>query len=98
MTAACVEGVNCRLVYGPSQAKRCLRTYAKCTDSSSRRACAKSHPVICFPLIQFIVSNDSVSGQRRPRSACANAQADLGLRYSHVLKDTFSHVAYLDSI
>ena len=26
------------------------------------------------------VSIDSVSGQRRPRSACANAQADQGLR------------------
>ena len=25
------------------------------------------------------VSIDSVSGQRRPRSACANAQADQGL-------------------
>ena len=28
----------------------------------------------------IIVSIDSKSGQRRPRSACANAQADLGLR------------------
>ena len=29
---------------------------------------------------------DSVSGQRRPRSACANAQADLGLRCPQIAK------------
>ena len=46
--------------------------------------CAKSDPGICSPLIHSIVANDSVSGQRRPRSDCADAQADLGLRCPHV--------------
>ena len=50
--------------------------------SSSRKICgctrAKSHPDVCSWLKYFIVSNDSVCGQRRPRSAFA--QADLGFR------------------
>ena len=68
-------------------------------------ACAKSHPGICPPLIHWkywvyylhsIVSNDSVSGQQKPWSDCADAQADLGLRCRHMTKDTFSHgTAYL---
>ena len=52
-------------------------------------ACAK-HPDFCSPFIHLVVSNDSVIGQRRPRQACADAQADLGLRYKHVSEDTFS--------
>ena len=45
---------------------------------------------ICFPLKHPVVSNDSVSyGQRRPWSACADAQADLGLRCPHMPEDTF---------
>ena len=51
---------------GPRQAKICLRTCAECTDSDSPRACAKTHPGICFPLIHSVVSNDSVSGQQDP--------------------------------
>ena len=42
-------------------------------------ACVKYHG-LCFPFIHSVVSNDSVSGQRRPWSDCADAQADLGLR------------------
>ena len=41
---------------------------------------AKSHLGLCSPLIRFIVSNDSISRQQRPRSDCAYAQSDLGLR------------------
>ena len=49
--------------------------------------------------IHSIVSNDSLSGQRRPWSDCANAQADLRLRYPHMLADTFSHgVVYIITI
>ena len=40
-------------------------------------------------LIRSIVSNDSISGQTRPRSACANAQADLNLLCSNMLKASF---------
>ena len=35
---------------------------------------------LCSPFIHSIVFNDSVIGQWRPWSDCANAQADLGLR------------------
>ena len=44
-----------------------------CTDSDSSRACAKSHPAFCSPLIHSVVSIDSVCGQRRPWSDCAAA-------------------------
>ena len=53
----------------------------------------KSYPGVCSPLIQSIVSNDSVSGQRRPRSGYADAQADLGLCCLHMPKDMFWHGA-----
>ena len=44
-----------------------------------------SSPDICSPL------NTSVYGQRRPRSDCADAQSDLGLRCPHIPEDTFWH-------
>ena len=53
-------------------------------------ACAKYHLVICLPFIHSVVSNDSVSGQQRPWSECADAQADLGLHCPHMPEDTFS--------
>ena len=62
---------------------------AQNTDLS--RACAKSHPGICSPAIHSVVSSESVGGQRIPRSDCADAQADLGLRSPHLLEDIFSH-------
>ena len=60
-------------------------------QTGSSHACAKSHLGICSPLIHYIVSIDSVSGKRRPRSDCANAQPDLGLRCPHMPEGTFSH-------
>ena len=48
-----------------------------------------SRPLLSF--IHFVVSNDSVCGERRPRSDCADAQADLGLRSPHMPEDMFSH-------
>ena len=36
-----------------------------------------------------VVSNDSVSGQCRPRSDWADVQADLGRHSPHMPKDTF---------
>ena len=53
---------------GQHQGKRCLWTCAKCLDSVSSCAFAKSHLGICSPLIHSIVSADTVSGQRRPWS------------------------------
>ena len=47
-------------------------------------------PGLCSPFIHSIVSNDSVSGQWRPWSDCADEQADLGFHCPHIPKDTFS--------
>ena len=55
--------------------------------------CAKYHPGLCSPFIHIVVSNNSVSGQWRPWSDCADAQADLGLRTPYMLEDTFSYNA-----
>ena len=60
------------------------------TSSCAR---ARSHPGLCSSLIHSMVFIDSVSGRRRPRSDCANAQSDLGLRCPHMPEDTFSHGA-----
>ena len=79
--------------YRSRQEKRCLRACAKCTDTDSSRACSKSHPSLCSQLIHSIVSNDSVSGQRRPWSDSADTKADLGLRCLHIPENTFSHGA-----
>ena len=59
----------------------------------SSRACTMSYLGICSPLIHSIVSNNSTSGQWRPWSDCADAQADLGLRCPHMPKDMFTHGA-----
>ena len=53
--------------------------------------CAKYHPGLFSPFIHSVISHDSVSGQWRSWSACADAQADLGLRCRHMPIDTFSH-------
>ena len=55
--------------------------------------CEKSHPGICSPLKHSVVYNGSVCGQRRPRSDCADAQSDLGLRCPHMPEDTFPYGA-----
>ena len=61
-------------------------------------ACAKYHLRLCSQFIHFTVSNDSVSGQWRPWSDCADAQADLGLRRPHMSKDTLLRGAVLMGI
>ena len=51
-----------------------------------------------WPLLslhKFLVYNDSVNGQKMPWSDCADAQADLGIRCSHIPEDAFSHGAAL---
>ena len=73
--------------------RKLSRAYAKCTESNSSHACAKSHPGICYRLVHFTVSNDYVRGQRRLWSDCADAQADLSLYCPHMPGDTFLHGA-----
>ena len=72
------------------QAKKCLQASAKCTSSASSQACAKPYLGICSPKIHSIVSNYSVSGQRKPWSDCADAQSDLGLLCPHMLRHVFA--------
>ena len=59
---------------------------------SFRSSCLKYHPVFCFPFMYSVVSNDSVTGRRRPWSDCAHAQAVLSLRFPHML-EAVSHSA-----
>ena len=51
--------------------------------------CAKYHPVPRSPFKHSVVSSNSDSGQLRFWSDCADAQADLGLRCSHIQKTRF---------
>ena len=83
----------CFLLVGPRKAKMCLRACIKCTDLDSSHACAKYHLGTCSQFMHSIVSNDSGSGQQRPWSAYADAQADLGLCCPHMPEDMFSHCA-----
>ena len=90
---------------GPRHGKMCYQRFwaassenvssnmCKIRTFRSSCTCAKSHPGLCLPLIHSIVFNNSVSGQRRPWSDCADAQADLGLRWPHMPEDMFSHGA-----
>ena len=52
---------------------------------------SQSHPGICRLLIHSKVSKNCVGGRRWPRSDCASAQSDQGLRCPHMPEDTFSH-------
>ena len=71
--------VNVESIHNLGLAKRkCLRAFAKYTDSGSSHACAKS------PSMHSVVSNDSDRGQRRSSSDCADAWADLGLRCQQI--------------
>ena len=49
---------------------------------------AQFYKGFCCPLIHCAVNDDSVNGQRRPRSDCADAQSDLGRRCPHMPEDS----------
>ena len=83
----------CFLQNGQRQAKSPFGHARKMYRVTSSYTCAKSHPGICSPLKQSIVSNHSVCRQWRPGSDCVDAQADLGLRCPHMPEATFSHGA-----
>ena len=61
-------------------------------------ACAKYHPGLCSPFIHFVVSNESVSGQWWPWSDCADAQADLGLRFPDMVQIYLQNQQVLQNI
>ena len=64
--------------------------YKLCSFRSSC-AFAKHHPGLSSSFIHSVVYNNSVTGQWRPWSDCADAQADLGLRWPYMPEDIFSH-------
>ena len=71
-------------------------TVRKQYRSRSAQEVAQSDEGICFTLIYSTVSNVFISGQRRPRSDCADAQSDLGLRCPHMpWRHVFSRVSHL---
>ena len=78
---------------GSRQANKVPSSMRKIRWFSSSCARATNQPNICSAFIHSIVSNDSVSGQWRPWSACVDTQADLGLRCPHMPENTFSHGA-----
>ena len=71
--------------------------HAKCTDSDSPTCkmhrfrfpniCPKSHLGICSPVLHSVVSSDSVSGQWRPWSDCA----DLGFHCPYMLEHVYTN-------
>ena len=77
------DTMNTIIMWAASRVK-VLSNTRKVYRFKSSCAYAKYHPGICSQFIHSIVSNDSVSGQGRPWSACADAQADLGLRWPHM--------------
>ena len=76
-------------MYVSRQAKKYFRTCTKCADLDHL---PRSQWIIrvCSPLIHSIVSNDTVSGQGRPRSDCADAQSDRRLRCPHMPEILFT--------
>ena len=71
--------------------EKVLSSMRKMCGFISFRTSSNSHTGICSPLKHSIVSNESVSGQWRPWSDCADGQADLGIRCPHMPEYTFSH-------
>ena len=57
----------------------------------SPRACTFYHQGLRSPFIHSVVSIDCVSGEWRPWSDCADAQADLGLHCPHMPEDMYHY-------
>ena len=83
------------LYMGNAMRKSAFERAQKIRRFRSSWAYAKYHPSLCYPFIYSVVSNNTVSGPRRSWSACADAQADLGLHCPHMAEDTSSHSAAL---
>ena len=76
--------------WGPLLVKKCLWTCVKFADSQ-HSAHAQSHPSICSPLINCIVSYESICKQQRPWSDYTDAQTYLGLCHQYIPEDMFWH-------
>ena len=74
-------------------AKKFLRGEYKQQRCRSASGYTQSDQELYNTSLCSIVANDSISGQERTLSDCGDAQADLGLRWSHMPEDRFSHGA-----
>ena len=70
----------------PLSMRKMCRLRSSCTYS-------RYHLGLYSPFMQFVVSDDYVSGQWRPWSECVNVQADLGLYCPHMPDNMFLHGA-----
>ena len=79
---------NFDVIIGPYRVKKCLRTFAKCTEIQRMRKVSSD---VRSPFIHSAVSDDYISGQWRPWSDCADVRADLDLRcLSHARRHVFA--------
>ena len=62
-------------IHGPRQEKKMPLNICKMIRFRLSCACAKYHPGLCCPFIDAVLSGDSVSGQWRPWSDCADVSA-----------------------
>ena len=79
--------------YGDRNVRK--RTFRLCATSEDSDQPAHSRSLIRRFTGCILDSKCKVSscGQRRLRSDCTDAQADLSLRWAHMSEDTFSNVA-----
>ena len=91
----CLLRPVCPNTYGKYGAYGMLSNMSKMHRFRSSCTCAEYQSGICSPFIHSVVSNYFVSKQWRPWLDCTDAQADLGIRYQHMPKDTFWHGAVL---
>ena len=72
--------------------QKCAFEHAQNAHIQIHPSNAQFHPGNHLSLIHSIVINDSIRGQQRPRSDCADAQADLGLCCPQTFKAHLSHI------
>ena len=74
---------------------RVKRVFGEYRNSKDPDQPTKPHNLIIKALVYIAiystVSKESVNEWWRPRSDCAHAQTDLGLRCPHMHEDTFTH-------
>ena len=79
----CIMPLCLVMILAASSEKESPSSMRKMHGFTSFRTCAKSHPSICSPLKQSIVSKDFAFEQKMPRSECGEVQADLDRRCPH---------------
>ena len=76
----------------PHSQKTYLQTWAPSEDSDQPAHSRSLIRIFTGRFLDSQVCNVSLCGQRKLWSDCADAQADLSLRWAHISEGTFSHV------